>query len=234
MASVDAPRRDPYDEAENTVRKNIRKLIVLQSQVMEELSKLPKHTRVSATTKGAELLTVCAGIESDISELQKVIDTIKRNGEKYRISAKIISSRQNTIDEFKSKLKSVRDRNEANDNAAANAASSTPSRLGNSLVEHQLQTQKQDLLEQQDVQLSVLTTSAQSLQNNALAINTEVTTQNTLLRSVDEGFTETQLRLNAFSKRMAVFLDTNNPSLLKLVIMLSAIAILLLMVIIVF
>ncbi|CDR94372.1 hypothetical protein, conserved [Babesia bigemina] len=233
MATAEASKRDPYDEAENTVRKNIRRLIVLQSQVMEELSTLPKHTRVCATTKGAELLTVCAGIESDITELQKVIDTIRKNEKKYRISAKVIASRQTTIDEFRSKLKSVRDRNEANDNEVANAASSPPSNLGNSLVEHQLQTQK-DLLEQQDVQLSVLTTSAQSLQNNALAINTEVTTQNELLRSVDEGFADTQLRLNAFSKRMAVFLDTNNPSLLRLVIMLFSIAVILLMVIIVF
>ncbi|GFE54109.1 SNARE protein [Babesia ovis] len=228
MATADGSRRDPYDEAENTVRRNIRKLIMLQSQVLEELRTLPPNTHISLTTKGGELLNVCNGIEKDISELQKVIDTIKSNQAKYRIPSKTINQRQATIDEFRSKIKGVHDRNRQ----ATTTATATVS-CSSALAQHQLQTQK-DLLDQQDVQLTVLNTSAQNLHSNARAINVELTSQNALLDDVNSSFDETQIRLNALGKRMAVFLETNNPSLLRLVITLSVIAIVLLMIIIVF
>ncbi|ORM39352.1 uncharacterized protein BXIN_3064 [Babesia sp. Xinjiang] len=229
MTTSEGLRRDPYDEAENTVRRNIRKLIVLQSQVLEELRTLPPNTSISSTSKGAELLNVCTGVENDIGELQKVIDTIKANKDKYRIPPKVLAARQSTIDEFRSKIKGVHDRNQV----ATHSSTSASRQFGSNLAQHQLQTQK-DLLEQQDAHITVLSTSAQNLHANARAINVEVSSQNALLRSVDAGFEETQLRLNALSKRMAVFLDTNNPSLLKLVMTLLMIAIFLLLVIIVF
>nr|BAN65082.1 hypothetical protein [Babesia bovis] len=111
MATTDMAMRDPYDEAENTVRKNIRKLILLRSQVLEELRTMPPNTPLTSTSKGSELLNVCSAIERDISELQKVIDTISNNRERYRITKKIIAQRQSNIDEFRSKIKGVHDRN---------------------------------------------------------------------------------------------------------------------------
>ncbi|GIX62961.1 syntaxin-plants SYP6 [Babesia caballi] len=118
MTTADGGRKDPYDEAENTVRKNIRKLIVLQSQALEELRTLPPNTPIAETVKGAEVIAACAAIEGDIGELQKVIDAINGNPQKYRISPRILCARQVTIDEFRSKLKGVKDRNEALDSAA--------------------------------------------------------------------------------------------------------------------
>lgn len=226
MTIAEEAPKDPYDEAENKVRKNIRKLIVLQSQVLEELRSLPPNSQIESTKKGTELLTVCSGIERDIGELQKVIDTIKTKPDKYRISTKIIAARQVTIDEFKSKIRGVRERN-------GTAQPRVPNTLNTSLAQHKLQTQK-DILNQQDVQLSALNSSAHNLHNNAVAINVEVSNQNQMLLDVDGSFDEVQFRVHSLGKRMAIFLDTNNPSLLKLVIVLSTIAILLLLVIIIF
>ncbi|KAK1443477.1 hypothetical protein BgAZ_203530 [Babesia gibsoni] len=226
MADAEGARRDPYDEAENKVRKNIRKVIVLQSQVLEELRSSGSNCTIESTSKGPELLKVCSGIESDIVELQKVIDAIKNKPEKYRISTKVVDARQSTINEFRSKIKGVRERN----NAAQNKPSSS---YGASLAQYQLKNQR-EILEQQDVQLNALNSSASNLHDNAMAINVELTNQNRMLMGVDESFDETQFRLHSLGKRMAIFLDTNNPSLLKLVIILSSIAMFLLLFIILF
>nr|BAN64183.1 hypothetical protein [Babesia bovis] len=227
MATTDMAMRDPYDEAENTVRKNIRKLILLQSQVLEELRTMPPNTPLTSTSKGSELLNVCSAIERDISELQKVIDTISNNRERYRITKKIIAQRQSNIDEFRSKIKGVHDRNRQ----ATTPDNPQPAICSSSFAQHQLMSQK-DMLDQQDAHIIVLNASAQNLHQNARAINVEVTNQNALLSEVGDAFDETNLRLNALTKRMAVFLDTKNPSLLRLVITLFLISIVLLLFII--
>lgn len=230
MATAERTTKDPYDEAENKVRKNIRKLIVLQSQVMEELRSMPSEARIESTSKGTELLSICSGIENDINELQKVIDAIKAKPEKYNIAVRVLATRQATIDEFRSKIRGVHQRNVASNH---HPTSSSHSSLGTSFAQHQLQTQK-EMLQQQDLQLNVLNSSASNLHENAVAINVEVTNQNRILLDVNEDLDETQFRLHSLGKQMAIFLDTNNPSLLKLVIILCGIAVLLFMVIILF
>lgn len=111
---------------------------------------LPPNSQIESTKKGTELLTVCSGIERDIGELQKVIDTIKTKPDKYRISTKIIAARQVTIDEFKSKIRGVRERNgtvgiDVICGKWSQAQPRVPNTLNTSLAQHKLQTQKVSL-----------------------------------------------------------------------------------------
>ncbi|KAK2196772.1 bifunctional Syntaxin 6 [Babesia duncani] len=225
MEATSSRARDPYDEAESKVRKNIRKIIVLQSQAIEELRNAPPNSTLESIAKGRELLTICNGIESDISELQKVIAAIKENPSKYKIPTPVFQAREATIEEFKSKIKGVRDRNALH---MAPRLQANPQASG---IEMQHQ---QQLMEDQDTQLGVLAGTAASIFDNAKDIHMQVTTHNRMLQDLEGGMTETQAHIGSIAKRMALFLDTNNPSLIRLVLYLCGIAILLLIVIIIF
>ncbi|XP_953935.1 uncharacterized protein TA05955 [Theileria annulata] len=216
--------KDPYDEAENKVRKSIRKAILLQSQLYDNTGSL-KNDNNEAVRSGDELASVCSSIENDIGELQKVILAIQQNPNKYKISQTLIDSRQQTINEFKSKLNGIVQHTNEMKFAQTNYASD----YSNVQLQHQ-----QDVLNQQNYHLNELHGSAQTLHTQAIQFNQEVKSQNILLRDVEEQMTESQLHINTLTRKLSRFLDTDNPSIIRLILTLSIIATILVIVLIVF
>ncbi|EAN34084.1 Syntaxin 6 domain protein [Theileria parva strain Muguga] len=216
--------KDPYDEAENKVRKSIRKAILLQSQLYDSSGAL-KNDNNEALRGGDELASVCNSIENDIGELQKVILAIQQNPNKYKISQTLIDSRQQTINEFKSKLNGIVQQTNEKKYVQTNYASD----YSNVQLQHQ-----QDVLNQQNYHLNELHGSAQTLHTQAIQFNQEVKSQNILLRDVEQQMTESQLHIDTLTRKLSLFLDTDNPSIIRLILTLSVIATILVVVLIVF
>ncbi|EKX73946.1 conserved hypothetical protein [Theileria equi strain WA] len=224
MDPLETSQKDPYDEAEAKVRKHIRKAIVLQSQLNTE--NRDSSSNVESTAKRTELQTICSRIESDIGELQKVIQAIENNPKRYKISKSLLESRKETIEEFKSKVKGIK--------SIGNAYGGRPgTSYSKDYSQAQLQYQ-QDVISQQDMHIDQLHGSAYNLHTQAMAVNAEIKSQNRLINDIESGMEDTQLQIGTLGKKLARYLDTNNPSLLRLILILCAIASALVVVLLIF
>ncbi|UKJ88227.2 hypothetical protein MACJ_000671 [Theileria orientalis] len=228
MNVVDKMDKDPYDEAENKVRKSIRKAILLQSQLYDGTGKFVSPGNQESALKNAELSDICNAIESDIGELQKVIHTIHQNPNKYKISKTLLDSRQQTIHEFRSKVNGIRVHSRQ-ESTYVNNKNSYGADYSNVQMQHQ-----QDVLNQQNYHLTELHGTAETLHTQAVAFNEEVKSQNRLLHDVEDQMADSQLHLSTITKKLSRYLDTDHPSVIRLILILSIIIAVLVVVLIVF
>ncbi|UKK00633.2 hypothetical protein MACK_000707 [Theileria orientalis] len=238
MNSIDKMDKDPYDEAENKVRKSIRKAILLQSQLYDGTGKLVSPANQESVSKNAELSEICNAIESDIGELQKVIHTIHQNPDKYKISKTLLDSRQQTIHEFRSKVNGIRVHSRQvtahlnkcyQESTYVNNKNSYGADYSNVQMQHQ-----QDVLNQQNYHLTELHGTAETLHTQAIAFNEEVKSQNRLLHDVEDQMVDSQLHLSTITKKLSRYLDTDHPSVIRLILILSIIIAVLVVILIVF
>nr|PVC54795.1 hypothetical protein MACL_00003533 [Theileria orientalis] len=228
MSSIDKADKDPYDEAENKVRKSIRKAILLQSQLYDGTGNLVSPGNQESASKNAELSEICNAIESDIGELQKVIHAIHQNPSKYKISKTLLDSRQQTIHEFRSKVNGIRVHSRQ-EPTHVNSKNSYGADYSSVQMQHQ-----QDVLNQQNYHLTELHGTAETLHTQAMAFNEEVKSQNRLLHDVEDQMVDSQLHLSTITKKLSRYLDTDHPSVIRLILILSIIVAVLVVVLIVF
>ncbi|BAM39336.1 uncharacterized protein TOT_010000794 [Theileria orientalis strain Shintoku] len=93
---------------------------------------------------------------------------------------------------------------------------------------------QQDVLNQQNYHLTELHGTAETLHTQAMAFNEEVKSQNRLLHDVEDQMVDSQLHLSTITKKLSRYLDTDHPSVIRLILILSIIVAVLVVVLIVF
>ncbi|SJK86631.1 SNARE protein, putative (BET1) [Babesia microti strain RI] len=202
---MDVDLEKSFDTAVENARRTIRKLMTLQlghfdsdvynnQQIEEEL--------VSASTAVQNVSNVMANARVD-----------------SRISKPIVDKWQSILDELESKLRGAINRHTYK--SAREAISSTNSYSNQTGSQSTLQATANAI---QEAELAELGISIEGIKSLASAVNKEVYSQKDMLANLDEKLNVNSSFLDSLVDRMAGFLRTKDPSLLRLVFYLTCLS----------
>lgn len=208
---------DPFYEAKHEVDVSINKLEGLYNSwcnAADKSSILAKETYILIR----EEITY---LDVDLEDLENSVNIVKKNFTKFNISEEEIQNRSRAINKIRNKLNDIKRKMKEHDSLSYKTKMQGNYDM-NSVT-----------LKRQDKELEELAQSAERLHNVAITINTELKDQQQLLEELENEIEYSNEKMNIVTKKIAEYLQTNNPKTLSLIFYLTMIALFLTIVLII-
>lgn len=233
---------DPYYVARDEVQASLRKLAEQQTEwktlLQNENTARCKRFKDLHTDIAAELKE----IESDLKDIEDTIKMVEDNRSRFSIDDSEVNSRKDFVRQGRVKLKDARDAHQRAQSKIESdkrehlrlqerEKSSAMTNENEKFLRGQKEEQQQ-ILQNQDEQLSELSKSAERLNNTAVVINQELQDHQRMLQELDEDIDRETEKLGFVMKRIGRLMKTSDRKELCVIVALSGLFVILLFLVI--